>query len=154
MPQPTRKDSGDRLGRQAPFVLFALVGTALLIVAIARLAGYPPETSLEARVVSSRDLRVEDEAGGTVLVYDWHGGELLGTYRSGQGSFVRGVLRALTRERRSIGSGAEIPFRLSRHRDGALTIEDLATGEMIVLNAFGPTNAGVFSALLLGRTES
>ena len=145
---------GDKLGRQAPYILMALAGTALLIVAVARLAGYPPETAIRSEVLLSRDLRFEDSDGGSVNVYDWDNGELLESYPAGAGSFVRGVLRAMTRERKSREEGSDIPFRLARHQDGALTIEDLATGRLIVLNAFGPTNAGVFSTLLRSRRDS
>jgi putative photosynthetic complex assembly protein len=144
----------DKLGTRAPQILLALAGTALLIVAVARLAGYPPPTEIPADVVASRDLRFEDSAGGAVNVYDWQEGELLNSFQSGDGSFVRGVLRAMTRERKSMDKGAETPFRLARHEDGALTIQDLATGRLIVLNAFGPTNAGVFSELLRDSGES
>ena len=126
----------------------------MLVVALARLAGYPADTSIASGVLASRDLRFEDSPAGTVNVYDWHEGALLESYPAGDGSFVRGVLRAMTRERKSQSKGAETPFRLARHRDGALTIEDLATGRQIVLNAFGPTNAGVFSGLLQSGSDS
>jgi putative photosynthetic complex assembly protein len=150
----TEPSRGDKLGRQAPYILLALAGTALLIVAVARLAGYPPATAIPADVLLSRDLRFEDSSGGSVNVYDWENGELLESYPAGDGSFVRGVLRAMTRERKSMEEGSETPFRLARHQDGALTIEDLATGRLIVLNAFGPTNAGVFSNLLRARRDT
>ena len=80
--------------------------------------------------------------------YWWYDDTLLATFRAGEGSFVRGILRSMTRERRINEAGSTRPFRLARHRDGALTILDEATGQLIVLNAFGPTNAGAFARLL------
>jgi putative photosynthetic complex assembly protein len=66
----------------------------------------------------------------------------------GTGGFIRGVLRALVRERRLSGTGAEPPFTLTRWRDGRLTLDDSATGRRLELTSFGPDNAAVFADLL------
>jgi putative photosynthetic complex assembly protein len=140
--------SREFVSSRAPYLLLGIVMLALLSVGFARWAGLDETQVNTAQVVVSCKLRFEDGPAGSVLVYDWHDGKLLSTFESGSGSFLRGILRSMTRERRSLDAGAEQPFRLARHRDGALTIRDEATGRLIVLDAFGPTNSGVFSGLL------
>ena len=140
------------VGDYAPYVLGGLALAALLLVTVARVSGISSQSDVAqvaARaVVNSRQLRFEDGQAGAVEVYDWRDGALLASFPSGDGSFVRGVLRSMTRERRALEAGAEAPFLLARRSDGALTISDQATGRTIVLNAFGPDNAGVFARLL------
>ena len=93
-------------------------------------------------------MRFADRADGAVLVYDSQGDQVVDLVPPGSGGFVRGVLRALARERRLQGDGASTPFRLSRLADGRLTLEDLATGRLIDLKAFGHSNEGAFAQLL------
>lgn len=126
----------------------ALIGFSLLAVTLARVAGLGPVTEPMAPVVQSRELRFADRADGAVLVYDPQGEEVVDLVPPGSGGFVRGVLRALARERRIQGDGASTPFRLSRLADGRLILEDLATGRLIDLKAFGHTNEGAFAPLL------
>lgn len=126
----------------------ALIGFSLLAVTLARFAGLGPVTEPMAPVVQSRELRFADRADGAVIVYDRQGDEVVDLVPPGSGGFVRGVLRALARERRLQGDGASTPFRLSRLADGRLTLEDLATGRVIDLKAFGHTNEGAFARLL------
>lgn len=140
---------------RAPWLMLGAVALVVAAVAMARLNGVREGVASNTAVVTSCELRFEDGPAGSVLVYDWQNGELLRTFESGSGSFVRGVLRSMTRERRSREAGSAKPFRLARHSDGALTIRDEATGRLIVLNAFGPTNAGAFASLLeASRAES
>lgn len=126
----------------------ALIGFSLLAVTLARFAGLGPVTEPMAPVVQSRELCFADRADGAVIVYDRQGDEVVDLVPPGSGGFVRGVLRALARERRLQGDGASTPFRLSRLADGRLTLEDLATGRVIDLKAFGHTNEGAFARLL------
>jgi putative photosynthetic complex assembly protein len=129
-------------------VLGAVVLVTLVAVATARLAGYRPAPPAAGAVVASADLRFEDAAAGVVRIYDWHSGRVLADLEPGDGSFIRGVLRSLVRERRSHELGTVAPFHIARHADGKLILEDRATGRRIELQAFGPTNAGAFAALL------
>ncbi len=135
-------------GKRAPFVLAGIVVLALVAVGAARMAGFVEGQVRSADVVASCELRFTDGPNGAVQVFEWQQGELLASYPSGDGSFVRGVVRSMTRERRAREAGEETPFLLARHSDGALTISDQATGRIIVLNAFGPDNAAVFARLL------
>jgi putative photosynthetic complex assembly protein len=136
--------AGDR-----PLRFLALAVLCLLVaVAGLRLGGYRPAEPAPGPVVSSRQLVVEDLGEGRVALREHPGGRPLLLLAAGEGSFIRGVLRGLARERRSLGLGTEAPFQLSRHRDGHLRLEDPATGQRIDLQAFGPSNEGAFAPLL------
>lgn len=138
------------LDKLTPVILFGTIAIALLVVSVARVAGYKDvvDVNAETQVVASCDLVFEDQPAGAIHVYNLEDGRLLERFERGNGSFVRGVLRSMTRERRSHQLGSEQPFRLTRHSNGALTIRDQATGREIFLNAFGVTNADVFARLL------
>jgi putative photosynthetic complex assembly protein len=140
--------SRDLNNKLAPYVLFGAIGVALLLVGLARYSGYKDQFETSGRAVAHCDLRFEDRPSGVVDVYSDADGRLLGSFARGDGSFVRGILRSMTRERRSLHLGSEAPFRLTRFSDGALTIRDEATGRKIYLDAFGKTNVAVFHRLL------
>lgn len=124
----------------------ALVLTTLVGVAAVRLAGVSARAP-DAPSVATRLLRFEDRPDGSIAVIDAASGRTLDELRGEQG-FVRGALRALTRERRMRELGPQQPFELAARADGRLTLADPATGARIDLEAFGPTNAGVFARLL------
>lgn len=141
--------------RDQPFPRGALIGAALLIgfsllaVSLGRIAGLGRSTEAPPTALYSRQLRFEDRPDGAILVYNGQGERVIDVVEPGTGGFVRGVLRALARERRTTGE-AETgePFLLSRRADGRVTLEDPATGRFIDLKAFGPTNEAAFTRLL------
>lgn len=130
----------------------ALIGFALVSTTAARVSGTgtaevpaaagPPAASL--------DLRFEDRADGGVTVRDAGSGEIVDVLSPGTNGFVRGVMRALARERRAHEIGPSPAFRLSSFEDGRLSLEDPTTGRRIELTAFGPTNRDAFARLLDG----
>jgi putative photosynthetic complex assembly protein len=126
----------------------ALIGFSLLAVTLAKVTGVGGSEVPPAAPVAIADLRFEDRADGAILVYDARGEALVAVVEPGEGGFVRGVLRALARERRGYDAGPEEPFRLARREDGRLTLEDPETGSLVDLRAFGPTNAASFARLL------
>ncbi len=143
-------DSDNRLAVN-PFVvaaLAALVIASLAVTLIARLTDYDASAVPASPVLESRLLGFRDLPGGVVQVYDWEDGRVLRTIGSGEGSFLRGVVRSLVRQRRGLDSAASTAFALRRHADGRLVLADSATGETIDLVAFGPTNLQVFATLL------
>ena len=130
----------------------AAVGVVLLAcvlaVAAARLSGFEPADSPASDPVASVRLGFADSDDGSVSIYDWDSGVELQILAPGEGSFIRGVLRSLVRERRSRGLLIDDPFRLTRYDDDSLTLEDALTGRKISLQAFGPTNVSAFAVLL------
>ena len=66
----------------------------------------------------------------------------------GTAGFVRGLMRGLVRERRQSGIGAEPPFRITQWADGSSLSPTPPRAERVMLDAFGPTNAGVFADML------
>jgi putative photosynthetic complex assembly protein len=70
------------------------------------------------------------------------------TQVSGQAGFIRGILRAMARERRMRQVTSDDPFELISRTDGRLTLIDLATQNRIDLESFGRDNAAEFLAFL------
>ena len=123
-----------------------ILAFTLIAVGLVRITGNGPD-QLAAAMVAERFLRFDDNADGGVSVIDASTGQLVTVLRGEQG-FVRGSLRALTRERHVRGIGAQPPFQLIARTDNRLTLFDPATGQRIDLESFGPTNAGAFARLL------
>jgi putative photosynthetic complex assembly protein len=149
-PVPTRRVP-EKLGPDnfPKWVLYCagfIIAFSLISVGLIRITGNGPD-QLAATVALERSLRFEDRPDGAVAVIDGNTGALLTMVRGEQG-FVRGTLRALTRERysRNIGSGP--PFLLIARTNGRLTLSDPATGEHIDLESFGPTNMAEFARFL------
>ncbi len=147
-PAPQGADLNERRLSPALLVGVAIVLMALLAAVLtARLTGFDASALPDSPVVESRLLDFRDLPGGVVEVYDWETGSLLSRIPSGEGSFLRGVVRSLVRQRRGLASDVS-PFTLSLHEDRRLVLSDPQTGESISLNAFGPTNLAVFTTLL------
>ena len=72
----------------------------------------------------------------------------LAQYHSGEGSFLRGILRSLVRERRIRDLEAGGVFELNLLENGSLVISDPETGYWMALEAFGVDNRQVFVTLL------
>jgi putative photosynthetic complex assembly protein len=120
---------------------FSLIGVGLV-----RLTGNGPDQR-PAAAIQERQLRFEDRPDGSIAITDARTGETVRSVQGEQG-FVRGALRALTRERKARGLGPEEPFELRVRADGGLTLFDPSTSQRVDLEAFGPTNADNFARLL------
>ena len=91
-------------------------------------------------------LRFEDRPDGSIAVIDYKSGKQIDTVQ-GEAGFVRGTLRGLAQERKRRGLDDGPPFELIYRADGRLTLSDTATGRLVDLESFGPTNAGTFFRL-------
>lgn len=127
-----------------------LLAFVIAMTAVLRLTQEPsaPRPVTAAEVISTRDLAFRDRAEGGIAVWDVHEERIVSVILPGDGGFIRGVLRSLTRERRQSDIGSEQPFRLTGYADGRISIQDLATGRVIDINAFGIDNARAFAGLL------
>jgi putative photosynthetic complex assembly protein len=129
-----------------PIGFALLIGTAIVVAAwSSRNRDTTPEITAP---LYSYELRFEDDARGRVSVYLGTGDELIDVMEPGGSSFVRGVLRAMARERRQHGISTLAPFRISQLPADRLVIEDPTTGRRIPLEPFGPDNVAAFRALL------
>ena len=138
---------------RVPIATPLIIGTVLVAVMIAigfaarsgPHGGAPPAAATPLRTA---DLVMRDQPDGSIVVVT-AGGQPVTTIARNTNPFVRVVLSGLVRERRLEGEGSpSIPFHLTRWLDGRLTIDDIATGKLIELEAFGPTNEDAFARLL------
>ncbi len=140
---------------RAPLLAMAgLVAASVLAVAAVRLTGIGVVHTPDAPSVQVRELRFEDRPDGGIAVLDAAHNQPVQTVAPGTNGFLRGTMRGLARERRRQGAGADIPFRLVGHADGALTLEDPATGRRVDLRSFGPTNAAVFAQIMASPSDT
>jgi putative photosynthetic complex assembly protein len=98
--------------------------------------------------VSSANLLFIDGPAGRIEVVDAEAGSKLAQYESGEGSFLRGILRSLVRERRIRDLEAGGIFNLSLLDNGSLVISDPETNYWMALEAFGVDNRQLFVELL------
>ncbi len=139
--------------KTALLAVTALIGFSLAAVLLAKFtgAGVNNSVALDKSVpgqIQVRDLRFEDRENGLVEVIDAENQTHLFTLQPGTENFIRGVLRGLVRERRSMNLGDESAFRLIRKNNGELFLVDLATKRSVYLNAFGQTNVNSFARLM------
>ena len=127
------------------FALFLIA--CLALVAWVRWTGPAPTDNISARAEQVRTLRFVDQDDGSIQVIDATTGADVHNFEGEQG-FVRGTLRALVRDRRLQGLGADQPFELIAHDAGRLSLRDPATGSTIALESFGSKNTGVFARLM------
>jgi putative photosynthetic complex assembly protein len=139
------------LPRKALIAVATLIGFTLVLVTAARLTGYNPKQVPDSPAVVSRDLRFVDGPEGVLLVLDIPSGTKLAVLPAGNAGFVRGVLRALMRDRHSRRIDEGTPVRLAQLADGRLTLKDLGSERVIELSSFGPTNVGAFAVFLAAR---
>jgi putative photosynthetic complex assembly protein len=121
---------------------------AFLSIAILRLSGASAQQLADAPAVAERSLRFVDTTSGNIEVIDATENTVIFTVTPGAHNFLRGAVRALARERKPLGIGAERAFNLVRRSDGRLTLIDPATTHRVDLESFGPSNAAIFVDLL------
>jgi putative photosynthetic complex assembly protein len=147
-------DTPDTFPRWVLLAAGGIIAFTLISVALVRITGNGPDQLRKAGIgleqtagAIDRPLRFEDRTDGSIAVTDARTGQLVARV-SGEQGFVRGALRALARERKARGIGAEAPFELVSRPDGGLTLSDPVTQQRVELRSFGPTNAGAFAPLL------
>ncbi len=132
----------------------ALILVTLLATAYGRYSGMTETAAVPAEdIVEQISLSFVDQNDGSVSVIDAATGQEVGTLLSGGDGFARGVLRGLVRERRLSSIGSEQPFQLFRTVQNDVTLFDPATGRLVALRAFGPTNDAVFRRFLKSASQ-
>ena len=141
-------DHTTRVPRSQIVRVVLLTGFAVGAVAIGRLGDIGTTRLPEAQAVQVLDLTVQDRSDGAVALSDARNGSLVALVQPGQDGFLRAALRVMAQARLREGLPREPPFRLTRWDNGTLSLDDLASGRRINLEAFGPTNAAAFARLL------
>lgn len=125
--------------------------TSLLAVVVLLIATYDRpgnvEQQADVEVVAKRVLHFRDLPNGSVGVISADNGQMIAEVE-GQAGFIRGILRALARDRRIRQISSDDAFELVSRSDGRLTLIDLATKNRIDLESFGKDNAAEFAAFL------
>ena len=129
----------------------ALFIASMLAVVVLLIASYVQsgkiEPQVDAGVVAKKTLHFRDLPNGAVGVVSAESGQMIAQVE-GQAGFVRGILRALARDRRIRQISSDDAFELVSRSDGRLTLIDLATKNRIDLESFGKDNAAEFAAFL------
>ena len=111
-------------------------------------AQYAPPQHQASLTVSSADLLFIDGPRGRIDVLDAQTQATLAVYESGEGSFLRGIVRSLVRERRVRDLDPGGAFNLALLDNGSLVISDPDTGYWMALEAFGVDNRRLFAEIL------
>lgn len=151
MSQPHNHDI--HVPKEALIAAGLLIALTIAAVAVFRVAGLEPTAMIDDDdpTLIARQLRFEDSEQGSVIVHeitDDMEERIVHVVPSGEGGFVRGVLRSFARARRASGIGPEHPFVLKLQSSGTLLLEDPETRQQIDLKAFGPTNIDAFRPML------
>ena len=142
--QPTHR--GMRIPKS--LALIAVGGLAALILFVADFVDSGKLTrEADAQAVITKQLRFEDRSDGSIAVISAPDGRVIKVIE-GEAGFVRGILRAMARERRIKEVNQTVPFELIARADGRLTLLDPATGNRIDLESFGKDNVVEFAVLL------
>jgi len=131
--------------------VLALVAGSVVLAATIRPATTPdgqPVPYEQGTPVAERELRFLDLADGAVGIFDATDDREIARLTTGEGGFMRSVMRGLAIERGASGHGDEVPFRLSIWESGLVTLVDPVTGRQVALSAFGPDNVNAFTRLL------
>ena len=147
---PTIKSSRPvLLGLPLLAIAITLLGTVVLVFSNTAREVTVSGAKDRLQSLATRDIRFEDQADGSIRVFDAKLREQIALVAPASNGFLRGAVRGLVRERKLQGLGIEVPFTLAALADGRLVLHDGATGHEIDLASFGSTNAAVFSKLLL-----
>lgn len=141
----------------APVALFAMLVAGAFVMVRSLPIGEAPKASsttsakASVAVVNQRALRLEDTGGGGARIVEAGTGSVLAQMAEGEGGFVWTALRLLVVERRRFGQPLDAPFIVTHWSNGSITLADAAAGKTLELNAYGPTNASAFAALISTR---
>lgn len=125
-----------------------LVAFSVAAVAIGRFGHVGTTQMPPAQAVQILDLTVEDRPDGRVALRDAANGHLVAEVQPGEDGFLRATLRVMAQARLREGLSRNPPFRLTRWDNGTLSLDDVASGRRINLEAFGLGNAAAFARLL------
>lgn len=144
---------------EEPFPRIVLIGAAILIsitfmfAYLARQHEIGSTRMTPAAAVGSIEFRFVTREDGTVAIHDVQRNTDIKTLSPQSDGFIKIVMKSLAHERKVTKVDLDAPVRLSHLVDGQTILEDLATGRIILISAFGWGNKEVFAELLNTRRE-
>jgi putative photosynthetic complex assembly protein len=129
----------------------ALITVVFALAISAKVFGFGAFHEKAVAVLAERQLTFTDEKDGGIIVEDAQTHAIAEHLPPASNGFLRGALRALTRERNLAGIGRQQPFRLVRYVDGRLVLHDPATTQSVTITSFGETQIESFDKLLIVR---
>jgi putative photosynthetic complex assembly protein len=100
------------------------------------------------KILATVSLNFADGPDGSVLVRNATTGALIETVPPRGGGFLRSTMRVMATMRAEDHLGAAKPFTLTAMDGNRLALKDTATGQILELECFGPTNAAEFAKIL------
>ena len=141
--------------RHPIFLLLALLALALSLIAVNDQGYQGPPQKPDVQIVASVTLQVVDgDAGGVMILPSGGADNPIVHYGAGEGSFFRGVMRTLVRERSARSIIDKPEFVLELTSQGGLILVDELTGYWIAIEAFGPDNYREFRSIFDKARES
>lgn len=140
--------------RHPIFLLLAALGLAWSLIAVNDQGYKGPPQKPDVQILASVTLKVIDGDAGAVMILPTGGSEPIVQYVAGEGSFFRGVMRTLVRERAARSIVAKPEFVLELTSQGGLILADELTGYWIAIEAFGPDNYREFRSIFDKARES
>ncbi len=144
-------------------ILIAVAAMLAFVLALtaAVSAGWLPQSANPAQsraaqhigAAQVRSLHFADRADGAVLVTDANSGAIVRVIGFGEGGFLRATMRRLVKSRRAKGIGAAPPFKLVLWENGAMSLDDPATGKSAEVFGFGANQNRIFSEMLQGAAS-
>ncbi len=132
--------------KRMPGLTIATLATAVLAIAVSsRLVEH--DAAPTATALQSANLLMQDRDDGSIVVTAPPCGRVVDIVAPATNGFFRVLLSGLVHER-AREHVATPSFHITRWSDGRLTIDDVATGRLIELEAFGADNAGAFGRVL------
>lgn len=130
------------------YAAMALIGFAAAATVFGTATGIGTVRDEFGQPLAIRDVVLSGTIDKQIDVIDAQTKAVIASYAGGEGGFVRGSMRALSRIRLVTDVASAEPYRIIRWQNGALTLSDTVSGERIYLDAFGPDNAAAFAKLL------
>jgi putative photosynthetic complex assembly protein len=140
--------------RHPIFLLLALLALAWSLIAVNDQGYQGPPQRPDVQIVASVTLKVVDGDAGGVMILPSSGADPIVHYGAGEGSFFRGVMRTLVRERSARSIIDKPEFVLELTSQGGLILVDELTGYWIAIEAFGPDNYREFRSIFDKARES
>jgi putative photosynthetic complex assembly protein len=141
--------------RHPIFLLLALLALAWSLIAVNDQGYQGPPQKPDVQIVASVTLQVVDSDSGGVMILPSGGADNpIVHYGAGEGSFFRGVMRTLVRERSARSIIDKPEFVLELTSQGGLILVDELTGYWIAIEAFGPDNYREFRSIFDKARES